>query len=246
VVHACLYADIDYPSDCSDADNHVQHNEEIAQAFSPASAAMYVENPSNEAVTVELQGNFDCGGTSCQGWSFSPNTNFIPMQPDDCPVEVVLSANPISVDAVRRAQVHVKALGHNQSGGTLDLGSVTLTASLACPPRNFTWVAPSTSLMTWLPPIGRNACVNTTFDIARGPLPLSRYPSTTLRGDYTSATCLADELSTTSFDDPTIPPVGGGFFYVVRSGGATPGSWDIVDLAQKGRADDTMHLCAYP
>lgn len=246
VVHACLYADIISPTDCSAADNEVQHNEEIQQAFSPATAAMFVENPSNEAVMIALSANFDCGGFSCHGWSFAPSDNFFSMMPDDCPVKVVLEASPFSADAVRRAQVHVKTYGQNQFGGVSDLGSVTLTAHLACPPRNLTWAPLSKSRLTWLPPAGWDACLDTTFDVARGALPILRYPSTTKRGDYTAAVCLADEQAATTFIDSAVPPSGTGFYYLVRSGGPAPGSWDSIDSGQRGRADDTLHTCADP
>jgi hypothetical protein len=240
VVHACLYADIVYPDDCTFADNTAQHNEEIQRAFSPAVAAMDVENTLNEPVTVELYSYMDCQGASCSGWSFSPNANFIPMQPDECPATVLLSATPSS-GAARQVQVHVKALGHAQGGNLYDMGGVTLTAQLACPTRDLSFI--SNTDLTWLPPIDQSACLNGVYDVARGLLPIRKYNSTTLRGDYLGATCVADDLPGTTFTDFTMPPVKTGFYYLTRSGGPIPGSWDIVDALQVGDADDTLRAC---
>ncbi len=229
------------------ADNEVQHNEEIAQAFSPATAAMFVENPSNEAVMITLSANFDCGGFSCHGWSFAPSDNFFSMMPDDCPVKVVLEASPLSADAVRRAQVHVKTYGPEPVRWRLRPRERHAHGAPGLPaPQSDLDAAVEIRRLTWLPPAGWDACLDTTFDVARGRSRSLRYPSTTKRGDYTAAVCLADEQAATTFIDSAVPPSGTGFYYLVRSGGPAPGSWDSIDSGQRGRADDTLHTCADP
>jgi subtilase family protein len=243
VVHACLHAAIKTPHDCpwGWANNEVQHNEEIARAYSPASVAMNVENPSTQPVTIELAGTFDCGGVSCSGWSFSPSANFFSMMPGDCATPVLLTVTPTSSSATREAHLYVTTLGHTTDGGTLDLGFVSVTARLACATRNLQWDPTGTSF-TWLPAIGYIACTPI-FDVARGLLPVTRYASTTLRGDFSSGVCLVKETSGGSWSDAENPPLGKGFYYVTRTGGPIPGSWDLNDAFQKGKVDDTLTVC---
>jgi serine protease AprX len=243
IVHACLFGSIVSDGDCLTSNNGAQHNEDIQQSYSPAVFPVGIENPGKEPVTIELQGTFDCQGNPCPGWIFGVNNNFFSMAPEDCPVTVMLSASPSASTAVREAKVQVQTLGHTAGGQALDLGGMTIRARLACATSNLVFT--DSIAFNWRAPSGFSVCP-TTLDVARGTLPITKYNSKTLRGDFSSATCLANELSLPQYGDPTNPPVGTGFYYVARAGGYDPGSWDIGDLSQKGHADDTLNVCPYP
>ena len=240
VVHACIRGLTISANDCFPDNNYAQHNEDIQQSRSPAVSRMDVENPTYELLTMELQGTFDCGGGApCPGWSFSTSANFFQMAAGDCATTVSLIATP-AANAVRKATIHVATIGHGAQ--TYDLGGVTMTAWLACPTRNLLFTTKDT--FTWSGPTGvPSTCFSGGFDVARGPIPIPKYPSTTVRGDFGSAACLASDAGPTTFTDTTNPTPGTGFYYLTRVGGPTPGSWDVADPRQKGLADDTLKSC---
>ena len=240
-VHACLHAEIVSEHNCGFHDRKAQHNEEIAQAYSPAVTVMAVENTSNEDVTVELQPTLTCDDGACAGWAFAPSSNFFAMSPDDCEAPVTLAATPTPPAASRTAMIHVDVLGHTAGGGVLDLGNVTMRAQLACATTNLHFT--SASSFIWNPPAGYSACPSSFFDVARGTLPIASYPSATLRGDFSAASCMANEQSLSQFTDTQVPPVGTGYYYVSRAGSSVPGSWDVGGTIQKGRVDDTLKVC---
>jgi hypothetical protein len=134
--------------------------------------------------------------------------------------------------------VHVNVIGHGSV--THDLGGVTFVGWLACPTTNLQFT--SKTMFTWSPPTGYSSCTGN-YDVARGTLPIPKYPSATVRGDFRTAVCIADENSTPQFTDTTPVPSGGGYYYLTRAGGPTPGSWDAMDAKQKGLADDTLKAC---
>ena len=240
VVEACLFANIISDDDCNSADNGAQHNERIQQSFSPAVAAMKVENPTQEPLTMQLVGEFDCGGGPCAGWTFAPsNTGFL-SEPDECASTITLLATP-AAGAVREATLHVHAIGQPAGGGTRDLGAVTMVARLACATRELRFT--SKSMFVWLGPTGFSSCPSGPFDVARGALPITKYNSITVRGNYASATCLGNDISLAQFSDSTPLTPGSGFYYLTRVGGSLPGSWDLHDAGQRGLADETLKSC---
>jgi hypothetical protein len=84
----------------------------------------------------------------------------------------------------------------------------------------------------------------TGYDLVRGNLATLRASG----GDFTSATtaCLGNNLPATSLPDPSgPPPVGGGFFYVLRPvncGG--PGTYDSGAPSQVGSRDPEINASA--
>jgi hypothetical protein len=99
--------------------------------------------------------------------------------------------------------------------------------------------------LNWSPPTGYVNCPQL-FDVIRGGLPLRRYNSVTLRGDYTAATCLVSGFSAPNYSDSTQPTLGHGFYYLTRSRSSSldpPGSWRVPDPAWQGSPDDTMTAC---
>jgi len=240
VVEACIYGRINSDDDCSSANNSAQHNEQIQQAWSPAVATMKVENPTQETLTMELQGSFNCNGGACAGWAFTPSSNNFLKEPDECATTVTLQATP-GLGAVREAKLDVFVVGHAAGGETRDLGAVTLVARLACATSNLRFTS-KTNFM-WNGPTGFSSCPSSTFDVARGSLPIAKYNSVTLRGNFSTGTCLANDISMTQASDSSPLPPGAGYWYLSRVGGTVPGSWDTHDAKQKGIADDTLKTC---
>jgi hypothetical protein len=240
VVHACLKAEIVYPRDTVFANNFAQHNINVLLTSSPASFRMEVDNKSDVPLTMDVRETFDCPGAECFGWQFTASADLFPMQPDDCPRQVELLLEPVDPSAVREARVRVGIVGIPPAGPEVEQGGVAVEARIGCLTRGLRAVSDiafqfdADRFFRNCPPV---------FDVARGALPILPYPSLTPRGDFTAATCIADDVPSTEFVDATEPDAGAGFYYLTRAGGPVPGSWESGSSSQVGHRNDTLHAC---
>ncbi len=243
VVHACLKAEIVYPQDSNFSNNKAQHNIDIAQTKSPAVFKMEFVNKLGVPLEMQLQPTFGCEGGVCPGWVLSLDQTEFPMQPDDCPRAVEVRLEPVSPSAVREARVDIEAVGIDPTGRRHRQGGNSVLARIGCATGRLVFSAGSKELIRWEADSHFQACPRL-FDVARGSLPILRDDSITPRGDFSSATCIADDQLGTQFTDATVPSAGTGFFYLTRAGGPLPGTWDSSgDPAQLGSRDDSLQSC---
>ncbi len=238
-VHACLKAEVAYPYDTRFDNNYGQHNVMLKQANSPAVFDVQVVNPTELPLTMELHGS--CSGGECNGWYIQPDSNGFPLGPAECPRTVQVTMEPIDASASREARFDWAIVGVDGFGQQVLLGGVTTVARMGCDTRDLVFPG-GTERMAWQGPDFFAACPRI-YDVARGPLPILPYPSVTVRGDFSAADCIANDLPTADFGDAKKPTPGAGFYYLARVGGSLPGSWNSGDASQVGSRDDTLAGC---
>lgn len=126
-VHACLKAEIVYPSDSDFTNNRAQHNVEIQQAKSPAVFNVRVVNPTQLDLIMHLRERFVSG----QGWRLVKQADSFLLRADDCPRTVTLELVPDGPGVSPSAEVSVAVVGTTAGGQDIPLGGVVLVGELA-------------------------------------------------------------------------------------------------------------------
>lgn len=233
-VHACLKAEVIYPYDSDPGNNRAQRNVDIQQTASPAVFQMEVANPTKEPLSMSLRPKFLCDcpgpGNCCQGWDISFSENQFTLRPDECARTVTITLTP-GPGAVRRAIADIAVFGRPEGGEELPLLGTRVEAVLGCRPTHLRFL--DVELFAW-DPAPYDYCAPA-FDVAKGKLPLPA------DGSFGEAGCLADDWGDIAFADAAVPGAGSGFWYLVRAGGAEPGTWD--DTTAITSRDATFVAC---
>ncbi|MCU0231301.1 MAG: S8 family serine peptidase, partial [Acidobacteria bacterium] len=244
---ASLRATIVYANDTNPLDNKASRFRSYGATKSPFEATGLVVNSTFDDLTMNLSPTPACATATgaCPGWSFSSSSTGFPLAAGDCPEPVRFTLEPVAPDASREATIHVAVSGFNPATGeNVPQEGLTMSASLGCLARGLDFpLAPANrDRLRWAGESFFLECPRT-FDLARGDLPIVPYPATNT-GDFTGATCLADEIAAPEWDDPLVPAAGGGFWYAARAGGPIPGSWDEpAGSGMEGTRDATLASC---
>ncbi|MCU0225171.1 MAG: S8 family serine peptidase [Acidobacteria bacterium] len=240
-----------YPDDIDFTNNQAERLELTFFSRSPVEATAAVVNRADAFADVQVQPAFACPTATgnCLGWAYSVSASSVPLAADACPAPLRLSLEPVAPDAVQRATVDVGLHTFDDFGLLVPQGGFSLSAQLGCVVRGLGFPAggpggPNRSRFGWRGDDFFDACRGAAFDVARGPLPIPALAPAPGQPDLSGATCLADEWGASEFDDPALPAEGAGFWYLVRSGGAIPGTWDDpAGTGQTGTREGTLASC---
>lgn len=240
-----------YPDDIDFTNNQAERIEFTYFSRSPVEVTAAVVNRADGFSDVQVQPAFACPTATgnCTGWTYSVGASNVPLSADACPAPLRVALEPVAPNAVQKATLDVGLHTFDDFGLIVPQGGFTLNAQIGCVVRRLAFPAggpggPNRTRFAWRGDDFFDVCRDTPFDIARGPLPISPLAAAPEQPDLSGAACVADEWTGTQFDDPTVPGAGAGFWYLVRAGGATPGTWDDpANTGQSGTREGTLTTC---
>ena len=216
--------EIIYPFDTDYSNNKARHNIQIqggpvvqfpAQLVNPTLSQLTMQLVMDEACCAQGGGQAE-GVCTCPGWQLDASDNDFVMEADDCPKMVLLDLRAIDPDALREATFDVAVFGEDASGAQMPLNGFTVGARLDCEVSGVMWEDRETLMGTGAP---FTACGDV-YDVVRGPLPI-------VGGDIAiGADCFLDDVTAPTATDTENPDPGRGFYYLFRSGGAEPGTFN--------------------
>ena len=144
-VHACIKAEIEFPTDPNPTNNCAQHNMEIvvpaggqmaaAATTAGVSAAgattvMQIVNPTPEGLSMDVHDV--AGQITGSGWTLNQSTYGVWMNPGDCAVPVTITLTP-GTGARDSVRVALQVTGYATSGHVYELGGASVISVLPTP-----------------------------------------------------------------------------------------------------------------
>jgi hypothetical protein len=130
-------------------------------------------------------------------------------------VPVILELEAVGPEARREARFDVAFMGTDPGGAQTMQNGVTVGARLDCMPGAPVWR--DKNEFHWS--ASRYLTCGAAYDVARGPLPI-------VDGDLSGAECVANDQPEARWSADEDPSPGTGYYYLFRTGGPEPGTWN--------------------